>query len=74
MIAGHLLAVECPTCHAEIGESCHTYTGQRSPTVHVARQNLIHQPALNAEPSLDDDDDRRTLSRYAAEGIAEAEA
>lgn len=43
MIAEHLLAVECPTCHAGAGEPCRTYSGKRSVTVHVARQNLAHQ-------------------------------
>jgi hypothetical protein len=73
MIAEHLLAVRCPTCHADIGEPCRTYTGNRSATVHVARQNRAHQwETPDVEPSLDDD--RLLLARYAAERIADAEA
>ena len=42
MVADHLHAIECPTCHAPPGSSCRTYTGAKSTTVHVARQRLIH--------------------------------
>lgn len=67
MIAEHLLVVDCPTCGAEAGEMCHSYTGRRSTCVHVERQRLVHLDSPDYEPPLDPNDDRRLIDRAALE-------
>lgn len=36
--------VACPTCHAAAGVPCHTPTGAKSRTIHVARRRLAANP------------------------------
>jgi hypothetical protein len=82
VIAEHLHAVACPTCHAEVGKPCRTYRDHRTATVHVARQNLVHRlqgedPDVNHTHDLDGklhdgcamcDEIRRLTTRVKLEG------